>query len=94
MGGHLLVAAHPRLGERDDPVGARLGDQARAVQERLDSFSRIGRSRREIDSHRSSLVETSLEQAGLLEHADEYACISFGHQRGEVVRIDEPVGDS
>ena len=89
--GHLLVAAHARLRERDDSVGTRLGNEARAVEKRFDSFARIGGSGREVDSHQPPLVEAPLEEACLLEHADEDTRIAFRHEDREVVGVDEPV---
>ena len=88
--GNLLVPADSGFRERDDAVGARLGDELRAIEQRLDAFPRIGRRGSELDPHASALVEAPAQKPSLLEHSDEHARVTVWHQRCEGVGIDEP----
>ncbi len=89
VGGHLLVPTDPRLRERDDPVRARLRDEPRALQERLDALGRVGRRGLQRDPHASPLVEVATEETRLLEHPDEHARVAIGHDGGELGGVDE-----
>ena len=89
---HLLVPADARLREADHAVGARLGDERGAIEKRLHSLARVLRRGGHIDPHQTALVEAAPNETGLLEHSDENASVSFRHQRGEIVRLDEPLG--
>ena len=79
---------------------------AKAITGRRATRRRAWRDRealRPARARRSGAVGTSIRirrpssksaanETGLLEHPDENASVSFGHQRGEIVRLDEPVG--
>ena len=64
---------------------------SRALEQRLHALARIGRRRFERDPHESPLVEVAPEETRLLEHPDENARVALGNERGELVRLDEPL---
>ena len=90
--GNLRMAAGVRLGEGDDPVRPRLGDERCAVEERLHTLCCVVRGGRELDAHRPTLVETASHEARLLEHAHEDTRIPLRSDGCERLRFDRRRG--
>ncbi len=82
------MAAGARLGECDDAVRTRLGEELRAHEQRLHAFGGVLGRRRELDAHAPAFVEASRDEPGLLEHSDEDARVAFGCGGRELARVD------
>ena len=89
MLGHLPVAAARRLGEADDPLGARQRLELVTCEQRVDPLARVERRRRDLDLHRAADVEAAVHEPDLFEHPDEHARIRLVASAGaELLRLD------
>ncbi len=82
------MPADARLGEGDDAVGARLGEELRTHEQRLHAVGRVLRCRKQLDAHAPAFVVAARHELGLLEHPDEHAWIALGRGGRELVRVD------
>ena len=66
-----------RLGEADEPVGARQRLLLVAREQRVDPRGGVGRRLGHLDLHRAAGVEAAPDEPDLLEHADEHARVGL-----------------
>ncbi len=88
MHGDLRVPTDVALGESDDPVRTRFSGESRSFEQELDTLPCIAGRGRKLESHQPALVESPLDETGLLEHSDENPRIAVRSGRGELRRID------